>query len=217
MPHKDLNIADIRKDYRHAELDETVVGNDPIHFFAGWFADAQKAAIEDVNAMTLATVDAGHKPHARIVLLKGLDEKGFVFYTNYNSAKAKELSANPNAAILFFWKELERQVRIEGIIEKVTEAESDTYFNSRPEGSKLGAWSSPQSEVITDRSILDTNHSYYLEKFKEAPISRPPHWGGYRLVPHAIEFWQGRSNRLHDRILFTYNGENNWQKCRLAP
>ncbi len=216
LDHHDLNIADIRKEYRHTHIDETIVGDDPILFFSKWFTEAHKAEIEDVNAMTFCTVDAANKPHARIVLLKGLDEKGFVFFTNYNSAKGKELHSNPHAAIVFYWKELERQVRIEGTIEKVSAQESDDYFQSRPKGSKLGAWSSPQSDTITDRSILDKNHKHYEDKFKEGQIPRPEYWGGYRLIPQTIEFWQGRANRLHDRILFTNDG-NNWAKSRLAP
>jgi pyridoxamine 5'-phosphate oxidase len=167
--------------------------------------------------MTLATVDVQNKPHARIVLLKGLDEQGFLFYTNYDSAKGHDLAAHPQAALVFFWKELERQVRIEGAIEKLTAAESDTYFNSRPEGSRLGAWASPQSQVITDRDILDNNYTHYKEQYPGEHIPRPPYWGGYRLLPTHIEFWQGRKNRMHDRILFTQNENKGWTKARLAP
>jgi len=210
-------MADIRKDYRHAELDETTTGDDPIHFFAKWFAEAHTAEIDDVNAMTLATVDADHKPHARIVLLKGIDEKGFVFFTNYNSAKGKQLHINPNAALVLYWKELERQVRVEGIIQPISKKDSDDYFESRPIGSKLGAWSSPQSEVIIDRSILNKNEDHYREKFKDIHIPRPAYWGGYQLIPSSIEFWQGRTNRLHDRIIFTLDVDGKWQKYRLAP
>lgn len=209
------NIADIRKDYQLSALDEQATGDDPLVFFHKWFTEAETSRIHEVNAMTLATVDEIGKPHARIVLLKGLDEKGFIFFTNYNSAKGKQIETNSNAAIVFFWHELERQVRIEGVLEKITDEDSDTYFNSRPESSKIGAWSSPQSQVIPDRSILDSNYKEFESKFSNI-IPRPPHWGGYRLVPNAIEFWQGRSSRMHDRILFTSTGSG-WQKCRLAP
>jgi pyridoxamine 5'-phosphate oxidase len=209
------NIADIRKDYRLAELDEQTAGDDPLAFFGKWFAEAETAKVNEVNAMTLATVDAEGKPHARIVLLKGLDAKGFVFFTNYNSAKGHDLDVNSFASTVFFWPELERQVRIEGIAEKVEGTESDTYFASRPAGSRLGAWASPQSRIISSREVLDENYKMYEDKFKES-IPRPQHWGGYRIIPHRIEFWQGRSSRMHDRILFVYEGEQ-WRKFRLAP
>jgi pyridoxamine 5'-phosphate oxidase len=216
--HQDeLNIADIRKDYRHEKLDENSTGEDPLLFFTLWFAEAKKAKIDEVNAMTLATVDENNKPHARIVLLKGLDLKGFVFFTNYNSAKGRDIHSNPHAALVFFWKELERQVRIEGIIEKISQQESDEYFKSRPKGSQIGAWSSPQSQIISERQMLDDIHKQYEEEFKDKAIPRPAHWGGYRLIPSSIEFWQGRTNRLHDRIFFTLDVEKKWQKCRLAP
>lgn len=210
------NIADIRKDYQLAALDEAATGDDPLLFFDKWFHEAVEAKAGEVNAMTVATVDTGNKPHARVVLLKGLDDKGFVFYTNYNSAKGHDLEANPYAAAVFFWMELERQVRIEGIVEKVSEAESDIYFLSRPEGSRLGAWSSPQSAVIAHREILDENYQRYLTEFG-SDIPRPPHWGGYRIIPHAIEFWQGRSSRMHDRIKFSLDEHGNWMRARLAP
>lgn len=216
MSHSGKHIAAIRKDYQLAELDEQVAGDDPFAFFHKWFADAQKADAEEVNAMTLATVNAQNKPHARIVLLKGLDDKGFVFFTNYNSEKGRDIAENNNVSIVFFWKELERQVCIEGIAEKVSIAESDEYFLSRPAGSRIGAWSSPQSTVIHTRDILEENYNKYTKQFGDnAP--RPPHWGGYRIVPSQIEFWQGRSSRMHDRILFTRNTDGSWQKCRLAP
>lgn len=216
MSISNSHIASIRKDYRLAELDEQIAGNDPIVFFKKWFLEAQEAKVSEVNAMTLATVDKLNLPHARIVLLKGLSKKGFVFFTNYTSNKGKEIEENPFVAIVFFWQELERQVRIEGKIEKVSNQESDEYFESRPDGSKLGAWSSPQSQIITDRSILENNYNIFKEKFAELPIERPPHWGGYCVVPSKIEFWQGRSNRMHDRILFTRTNDN-WSRCRLAP
>ncbi len=213
-----MNLADIRKEYMLSELDEEIVGEEPLSFFNTWFLEAEKAEITDVNAMTLATVDALNTPHARTVLLKELDDAGFVFYTNYLSAKGNEMKSNVNVALLFYWKELERQVRIEGTVEKVTDIVSDTYFNSRPEGSKLGAWSSPQSSVIPHRKIIETNYAKYAEEFSNLDIPRPPHWGGYRVIPKSIEFWQGRANRMHDRILFTFDSEDKkWYKYRLAP
>jgi len=213
---QDLNIAAIRTDYTLAALSEAGTGNDPIHFFDKWFKEAGTAQVTEVNAMTLATVDSLHRPHARIVLLKGVDDKGFVFFTNYNSAKGRDIAANANAALLFFWKELERQVRIEGILEKVSEEDSDQYFNSRPIGSRIGAWASPQSTVIADRTILEENYVLYEQKYGHSIVPRPPFWGGYRLVANSIEFWQGRSNRMHDRILFTKDNSG-WAQHRLAP
>lgn len=210
------HIAAIRKDYQLAALDETHTGHDPLAFFGKWFMEAQAAAVAEVNALTLATVDAQNRPHARIVLLKGLDEKGFLFFTNYDSAKGNDLDANPYAALVFFWQELERQVRVEGSVERVSEEESDAYFNSRPEGSKLGAWSSPQSQVIMGREVLEQNYKVYEQKFAGGSIPRPKHWGGYRVIPHRIEFWQGRANRMHDRIVFTRSADE-WHIVRLAP
>ncbi len=217
MTGKNLNIADIRQDYRLSVLDENAVGDDPISFFQKWFAEAENAQITEINAMALATADGKGIPHARIVLLKGLDKDDFVFFTNYDSAKGNQISDNPHAALVFFWKELERQVRIEGRIEKIAPGESDTYFNSRPVGSRIGAWASPQSQPITDRNILDLNYAKYEEEFSKVEIPRPPHWGGYKVIPNHIEFWQGRSSRMHDRILFTRNDEGNWVRSRLAP
>jgi pyridoxamine 5'-phosphate oxidase len=217
LPEPSLNIADIRKDYMLAALDENTVGHDPISFFRKWFTEAENARITEINAMTLATADSDCIPHARIVLLKGLDSSGFVFFTNYDSAKGREINSNPHAALVFFWKELERQVRIEGTIEKVLPEESDIYFHSRPEASRIGAWASPQSSKIPDRNILDTNYTKYENEFSNIQIPRPPHWGGYRVIPHHIEFWQGRTSRMHDRILFTKNDKGNWERSRLAP
>jgi pyridoxamine 5'-phosphate oxidase len=208
-------IADIRKDYQLAELDESIVGDDPLAFFGKWFAEAEASKIVDVNAMSLATVDRDNAPHVRTVLLKGLEKEGFVFFTNYNSDKAKQLAENPKAALLFYWKELERQVRIEGTIHKVPEEVSDTYFHSRPVGSRIGAWASPQSQPIPNRDVLEKNYNQYQQQFGNE-VPRPEHWGGYVLVPHTLEFWQGRSSRMHDRILFT-DTDNGWQKVRLAP
>ncbi len=219
MPFHTGHIADIRSDYRQAVLDEAATGSDPLIFFRRWFGEAEAARIDEVNAMTLATVDAGGQPHARIVLLKGLDEKGFVFFTNYNSAKGRDLVAQPRAALVFFWKELERQVRIEGYAEKIASSGSDEYFFSRPPESRIGAWASPQSEIIKDRSVLEENERRYRVQFPDDhSIPRPDHWGGFRIVPHRIEFWQGRSSRLHDRIVFSREeGSALWARFRLAP
>jgi pyridoxamine 5'-phosphate oxidase len=217
VSHTPLNIADIRQDYMLAALDEEIAGDDPVLFFSTWFREAERAMITEINAMTLATADHEGRPHGRIVLLKGLEEQAFVFFTNYDSDKGHEISANPHAALVFFWKELERQVRIEGRIEKIPEAESDIYFQSRPAGSRLGAWASPQSTVIPHRNILDLNYARYEAEFSGIEIPRPAHWGGYRVIPERIEFWQGRSSRMHDRILFVRNEAGNWGRSRLAP
>lgn len=214
--HK-LDIASIRREYRLAALDETAAGDDPIAFFARWFAEAEASKIDDVNAMTLATVDARNKPHARIVLLKGLNQEGFTFFTNYSSNKGQDIAANANAALVFFWKELERQVRIEGLVEKISEEESDAYFNSRPPGSRIGTWASPQSEVISSREELEDSFKNYEAQFNNSVIPRPSNWGGYRVYPEYIEFWQGGNSRLHDRILFTLLDNKKWAKSRLAP
>ena len=212
----DARIADIRTDYRLAALDEAMAGDAPIAFFRRWFGEAEAAAITEVNAMTLATVDADGMPRARIVLLKELDDAGFVFYTNYDSAKGRQMAGAPRAALVFFWKELERQVRIEGLVEKVSAAESDAYFDSRPVGSRIGAWASPQSSRIDGRDELEARAAQLSADYAGKEIPRPPHWGGYRVLPQKIEFWQGRSNRLHDRIVFEKRGEG-WKKYRLAP
>jgi pyridoxamine 5'-phosphate oxidase len=207
----------IRKDYMLAALDETVTGSDPIAFFHQWFREAQAAGIDDVNAMTLATVDVEGRPHARIVLLKGLEEAGFTFFTNYESAKGHQIDGSPHAALVFFWKDLERQVRIEGIVQQVSAEESDAYFQSRPIGSRIGAWASPQSSPIAHRQILEERVTHFEEQYGDE-IPRPSFWGGYRVQPLLIEFWQGRSNRLHDRILFTRAELGvEWEICRLAP
>lgn len=209
------SIADIRKDYSQSSLTENDAAQNPIQQFAKWWDEAQTSEIDEINAMTLATADANGKPSARIVLLKGFDENGFVFFTNYESHKGKELLINPHACLVFFWKELERQIRIEGIVEKTSAQESDEYFFSRPAGSRIGAWASPQSTVINNRTILDENVQKFTNDFGEN-IPRPSHWGGYRVMPSLIEFWQGRSNRLHDRI--QYKKENcEWVMERLAP
>ena len=211
------SIADIRKDYRHATLSELNVARDPIEQFHTWWQEAMRAEIEEVNAMTLATASADGVPAARIVLLKGFDQNGFVFFTNYNSYKGKQLEENPRACLVFFWKELERQVRITGLVEKTSEAESDQYFNSRPEGSRIGAWVSPQSETIANREWLEKKEDEMISRFRSLPINRPQHWGGYRVKPICIEFWQGRSNRLHDRVQYQLDENGGWTIERLAP
>lgn len=210
------SIADIRKDYSLLALNETDIAADPIEQFSRWWNDAVRSEILEVNAMTLATATKDGRPSARIVLLKGFDEKGFVFFTNYNSHKGSELAENPYAALTFFWKEIERQVRIEGVVEKTDAAESDAYFFSRPEGSRIGAWASPQSSIIKSRAVLEENVAKYAGEFKNS-IPRPPHWGGYRVMPLRIEFWQGRSSRLHDRISYTKTDKGSWKAERLAP
>lgn len=210
------SIADIRKDYKQHSLNESDIAANPFVQFEQWWNEAIASEIDEVNAMTLATATKDGIPSARIVLLKGYDSDGFVFFTNYNSHKGQELSENPQAALVFFWKELERQVRIEGLVEKVSEAESDAYFNSRPEGSRIGAWASPQSSVINDRSIIESNVDALTKQYSGQSIPRPAHWGGYRVKPQVIEFWQGRSSRLHDRFKFTATGDT-WKRERLAP
>ena len=213
--HKKM-IADIRKEYKLQTLNENEVETGAIQQFEKWWQEAINSTIEEVNAMTLATATPDGIPSARILLLKGFDEKGFVFFTNYESHKGRELAANPKACMVFFWKELERQVRIEGSIEKTSSEESDTYFFSRPAGSQLGAWASPQSTVITKRQIIEDNLKSFAEQFTKEPMKRPGHWGGYRLKPQLVEFWQGRPNRLHDRLQYTLH-EGGWKIERLAP
>lgn len=211
------DIADIRNEYQLAALDEVTVGDDPIAFFTQWFIEAQKAEVDEVNAMALATCSPENIPHTRIVLLKGLEEDEFVFYTNYNSSKGKDIEYNPNVSLLFFWKELERQVRIQGIATKIPAEKSEEYFHSRPTGSQVGAWASSQSTIIPDRNTLDDNYTRLEQEYMGKRIPRPDHWGGYAVKPVSIEFWQGRISRLHDRILFTRQQETGWNKVRLAP
>lgn len=210
-------IADIRKDYQLETLSEADVAADPIAQFGKWWDEAVKSDIDEVNAMTLATVNKEGIPAARIVLLKEYDAKGFVFFTNYNSNKGEELLQNPNACLVFFWKELERQVRITGIAEKISLEESIAYFNKRPDGSKIGAWASPQSLAVAGKAWLKETFEYYRERFKHGEIPKPPHWGGYRIKPSKIEFWQGRPSRMHDRMLYTLQTGGNWKIERLAP
>lgn len=210
-------IADIRKDYKLKSLLEKDVDANAIRQFDNWWNEALNSEIDEVNAMTLATASADGVPAARIVLLKGYDEHGFVFFTNYESFKGMQLAENPRACLLFFWKELERQVRITGLVEKASEQESDAYFNSRPIGSRIGAWTSPQSQVIENRDWLEEREAKYSKEFAAQPLTRPAHWGGYRVKPICIEFWQGRPSRLHDRIQYTLQADNTWTIERLAP
>ncbi len=211
-----MNIASIRKEYQQQSLSENDIEKDPFLQFGKWWNDALRAAVEEVNAMTLATASATGLPAARIVLLKGFDKNGFVFFTNYESYKGMQLEENPRACLVFFWAGLERQVRITGLVEKTPAAESDEYYNSRPAGSRIGAWVSPQSRVIDSRDVLLQNEKKYNSQFEGKNIERPPHWGGYRVKPITIEFWQGRESRLHDRIQYTLEGTE-WKTERLAP
>ena len=211
-----LALAGLRTEYKRASLDERDVASDPFVQFGRWFAEAQVAQVPEPNAMSLCTVDEQGRPAARIVLLKEVDARGFVFYTNHDSRKGRELAARPQAALLFFWVELERQVRIEGAVEVVDAATADAYFRTRPRASRIGAWASPQSETLPDRAALEQRFADADRRFDGDDVPRPPRWGGYRVVPDAFEFWQGRPSRLHDRI--AYSQENSgWRARRLAP
>ncbi len=210
-----MNIADLRQEYMRETLDEHDVARDPCVQFDNWFKAAIAAKMPMLNAMTLATAAASGQPSARIVLLKGVDARGFVFFTNYSSRKGAELAANPVAALLFHWVELEREVRVEGRVEKVSTQESDAYFASRPLGSRHAAIASPQSEAVPDRAVLEARFAD-AEKTHGSSPARPAHWGGYRVVPATVEFWQGRPNRLHDRVLYTRRADS-WKIERLAP
>ena len=211
------SISDIRKDYRLQSLSENDVAHDPMQQFTAWWNDVLASEISEPNAMTLATASADGLPSARIVLLKGFDEKGFVFFTNYNSFKGLQLQENPRACLVFFWKELERQVRVMGLIEQLSSHENDEYFNSRPEGSRISAIASPQSQVVENRDWLETKAQQLTEELSGKEITRPDHWGGYCIRPAIIEYWQGRSNRLHDRIQYTLMEDGKWKIERLAP
>lgn len=211
-----MNIADLRKSYEKAELSESASHADPLQQFDQWLGEAIRGEIPEPNAMTLATVGSDLRPSTRIVLIKGYDARGVVWYTNYHSRKGRELAGNPFAALQFHWVELERVVRIEGVVEKVSDEDSDAYFRSRPLDSRIGAWASPQSEVIDSRAVLVANAAKYGAQFLLQP-PRPPHWGGYRLVPERWEFWQGRKSRLHDRLRYTRQDEGAWLRERLAP
>jgi pyridoxamine 5'-phosphate oxidase len=212
-----VTISDARKDYARSSLHEENLDPDPIRQFALWFDEATKSAVPEPNAMTLATCTVDGRPSARIVLLRGVDERGFAFFTNYESRKARELDSNPWAALVFFWHDLERQVRVEGRVERVSAEDSDVYFHSRPESSRIGAWASPQSQVIPSREALEERFGDLENRFADGAISRPTNWGGYRLVPDTVEFWQGRPSRLHDRLRFTRRQHGDWLIERLAP
>ena len=211
------SIADIRRDYSTRQLSEAEILADPIQQFTKWWEEAVKSAIDEPNAMTLATASADGLPSARIVLLKGFDENGFVFFTNYKGYKGNQLEENPKACLVFFWKELERQVRITGFVKKISATESDVYFKSRPVASQLGAVASPQSQVIENRSWLTAAYNKLAEQTNEEDLQRPSHWGGYRVQPVIIEFWQGRASRLHDRLQYTLDEKGSWKIERLAP
>ena len=210
------SLADLRKSYERSELSEEASHADPLRQFEHWLQEAISCEVPEPNAMTLATVASNLRPSTRVVLIKGYDERGINWYTNYDSRKGHELAGNPYAALQFHWVEMERLVRIEGRVEKVSDAESDEYFHSRPLDSRIGAWASPQSEVISGRTVLVANAARYGAKFLLQP-PRPPHWGGYRLQPDSWQFWQGRKSRLHDRLRYTLTPEKSWLRERLAP
>jgi pyridoxamine 5'-phosphate oxidase len=211
-----MSIADLRREYARARLDETTVDPNPVAEFGRWFDEALKAKVLEANAMTLATVGRDGAPSARIVLLKGIDERGFVFFTDYRSRKGEELKHNPQAALVFYWPELERQVRITGRTETVSREDSEAYFRTRPRGSRIGAWASHQSRVIPDRELLEKQVAEAERKYPGDEVPLPPYWGGFRLTPDGIEFWQGRESRLHDRIRYVRDG-GEWRIERLSP
>ena len=210
------SIADLRKSYERAELDEGASQQDPLLQFEQWLGEAISAQVPEPNAMTLATVGSDLRPSTRVVLIKGYDARGIVWYSNFESRKGRELAGNPFAALQFHWVELERVVRVEGVVERVSDEESDAYFHSRPLDSRLGAWASPQSEVISGRGVLVATAAKYAAQFLLQP-PRPPHWGGYRLKPDNWQFWQGRKSRLHDRLRYSLQGDGKWLRERLAP
>lgn len=211
-----MDTSHLREDYRSSELVESAAPGDPLPLFREWLSAAIKAGLPEPYAMTLATATPDGFPSVRIVLLRTADEAGFTFFTNYTSRKGVELAANPNASLLFYWAELERQVRVEGRIERISSAESDAYFAGRPYASRIGAWASPQSAIIEDRALLEERVAELSRTYPEH-VPRPPHWGGYRLVATAVEFWQGRPSRLHDRLRYVRQPGGAWERCRLAP
>ena len=213
----DKSIADLRKDYTLEDLNEEEIDPNPFIQFKIWFNQSVAAQLPEPNAMTLATCTPDGKPSARMVLLKDIDERGFVLFTNYKSQKGQEISVNPHAALVFWWAELERQVRIVGTVEKISSAQSDSYFEVRPPFSRLGAWASNQSEVISSRDVLETQLIEFQRQYENQEVPRPPHWGGFRVIPQEIEFWQGRSSRLHDRLRYTLVDNGNWKIERLSP
>jgi pyridoxamine 5'-phosphate oxidase len=213
----DFSIADLRENYTLAGLNEADADANPLNQFQLWFEQAVSAQLPEPNAMTLATLTPEGHPCGRIVLLKNFDERGFTFFTNYNSAKGKQLSHHPWGALVFWWAQLERQVRIEGKVEKISASESDEYFASRPLQSQLGAWASQQSQVVDSREVLEKQFAQLQEEYRDRSIPRPPHWGGFRVIPHLIEFWQGRPSRLHDRLCYRRQEDSSWLRERLSP
>ena len=211
------SISDLRREYASRALVESEAADDPLRQFELWLNEAMKASLLEATAMTLATSSPAGEPSARIVLLKGFDERGFVFFTNYESAKGRDLDANPRASLLFFWAELERQVRVTGAVSRTTADESSAYFHSRPFESQLGAWASAQSRVLTDRAALEARQSELREAHRDREVPLPPYWGGYRVAPERMEFWQGRTSRLHDRLVYSKQADGSWSRVRLAP
>lgn len=211
------SIAHLRREYRTRGLTEVNAGRDPLSLFNRWFKESLKARALDANAMTLSTINPSGQPSSRMVLVKGLDSKGFVFFTNYLSDKGKDLTHRPAASLLFFWPQLGRQIRVDGKVQKITVKESDSYFRTRPRGSQLSAWASDQSRVIKNREVLEIRMEELKEKYHGQTIPRPPHWGGFRVIPRQIEFWKGRPNRLHDRLRYRRFPAGGWKIERLSP
>jgi pyridoxamine 5'-phosphate oxidase len=214
---KKASIAHLRREYRSQALLEKHASRNPLVLFQRWFKEALKSKVVDANALALATVSRSGVPSNRIVLLKGLDNRGFIFYTNYQSQKSREIAQKAVASLLFFWPQLIRQIRVDGKVVKISPRESDAYFKTRPRGSQLGAWASEQSEVVPGRDFLEESMGALEEKYKSKVIPRPPHWGGFLVIPQSIEFWQGRPNRLHDRLRYVRQSKGSWHRERLAP